>query len=42
MTSTWVSTRVDRISEVNMTGVFRFDDMKNEATQRGSQQPGGD
>ena len=27
-----VSTRVDRISEVNMTALLRFDDMTNEAT----------
>jgi hypothetical protein len=26
MTSTLVSTRVDRVSEVNMTAVLRFDD----------------
>jgi hypothetical protein len=32
MTSTLVSTRVDPVSEVNMTALLRFDDMTNEAT----------
>jgi hypothetical protein len=32
MASTLVSTRVDRVSEVNMTALLRFDDTTNQAT----------